>query len=201
VLIVESGWFYFVLQKVPESETADLIVVFGGAHARIAKGYGLANLELAPFMIVSPASAEGLKRFDKTYRLKSKYRYLIENRAETTFQNALLVAELVRGHEARSAILVTDDYHMPRSWFLLKLMLMGSGVAVRPWQVKVGRFSRNPLAWPCLLKKRVYNEMVELWGSVTEMVHYSVSGRLPEKRLKSNKAISRVRSILLFDIR
>jgi hypothetical protein len=200
VVLVEFAWFYFVLQKVPASDAADLIVVFGGACGRTEKGYALANKGMAPFMIVSPAPAKRLNRLDKTYRLKAQYHYLIEDRAETTFQNALLVAEMARRRGVRSALLVTSDYHMPRSWFLFKLQLAGSGVAVRPWPVEVGRFSCNPLAWSSMQKKRVYNEMVGLWGSVAEMMHNCVTGQLPEKGLKRNKVVSRLRSILLFDI-
>jgi uncharacterized SAM-binding protein YcdF (DUF218 family) len=200
LLIVEFVWFYFVLQYEYENTAADLIVVFGGAHARTLKGYDLANQGLAPYIIISPSSIKGLKHFDETYRSKSQYKNLIEDRADTTFQNALFVAELSRMHGVRSAILVTDDYHMPRSLFLLKLLLAGSGVKVRPCAIEIGRFGHNPLAWQYLNKKRVYNEMVELWGSVAEMVHYSMIGRLPAKELKNNKVISKLRSIFLFDI-
>lgn len=200
VLVVEFGCFYIVLQKVPASEAADLIVVFGGAHARTVKGYDLVNRGLAPYMVVSPASAKQSARLDKTFRLQNQYQYLIEDRAETTFQNALLVAELVRKHDLKSVLLVTDDYHMPRSWFLFKLQLINSGVAVKTCPVQIGRFGHNPLGWSILQKKRVYNEMVELCGSLAEMVHYFVTGRLPEKGLKRNKVVSLLRSILLFDI-
>ena len=107
---------------------------------------------------------------------------------------------MIRSHELQSVLLVTDSYHMPRSYMLLKLELMGSDVAVRPRPVEGGCFGRNPLAWSGLQKKRVYNEMIELWGSVAEMVHHSLTGRLPEKGLKRNKAVTLLRSVLLFDI-
>jgi uncharacterized SAM-binding protein YcdF (DUF218 family) len=200
VLAGEFGWFYFVLQKRPVSETSDVIVVFGGAHARTVKGFELANRGVAANLIVSPASTGRLKRLDKSYRKKDQYNYYIENRAETTFQNAMLVADLIEKHDINSVALVTTDYHMPRSHILLKLHLIGCGVSVRLWPVEVGRFGRNPLAWSSMQKKRIYNEMVELWGSIVEMVHYRLTGRLPEKGLKRNKTITSLRSILLFDI-
>jgi hypothetical protein len=94
LFFLEFTWFYFVLQKGQKSESADVIAVFGGAHARTVKGYGLANEGFAPFLIISPSSEKGITRLDKTYRLKDSYQYLIEDRSETTFQNALLVSEL-----------------------------------------------------------------------------------------------------------
>ena len=201
VLALEFGWFYSVLLKVPKSDGADLIVVFDGAHERIINGYALANQELAPFMTVSPASVERLKNLDKTYRSASRYQYLVEERALTTYQNAWWVAQLIRSHKLQSVLLVTDSYHMPRSYMLLKLQLMGSGVVVRPRPVEGGCFGRNPLAWSGLQKKRVYNEMVELWGSAAEMVHHFLTGRLQEKGLKRNQVVMLLRSVLLFDIK
>jgi uncharacterized SAM-binding protein YcdF (DUF218 family) len=197
---VEFGWFYFVLQKGPVSETSDVIVVFGGAHARTVKGFELANRWVAANLIVSPASTGQLKRMDKSFRKKDQYNYFIEDRAETTFQNAMLVADLIEKHDIDSVALVTTDYHMPRSHFLLKLHLVGRGVSVRLWPVEVGRFGRNPLEWSSMQKKRIYNEMVKLWGSMVEMVHYRLTGRLPEKGLKRNKTITSLRSFFLFNI-
>jgi uncharacterized SAM-binding protein YcdF (DUF218 family) len=200
VWAVEFGWFYFVLRKGPVRETSDVIVVFGGAHGRTVKGFELANGGGAAHLIVSPASAGRLKRLDKSYRKKGQYNYFIEDRAETTFQNAMLVADLIEKHDIDSVALVTTDYHMPRSYFLLKLQLIGRGVSVRLWPVEVGRFERNPLAWSSMQKKCIYNEMVEFWGSMVEMAHYRLTNRLPEKGLKRNKIITSLRSFFLFDI-
>ena len=200
VFAMEFVWFYFVLLKAPENGETDLIAVFNGSHRRIINGYALANQGLAPFMIISPASVERLKYLDKTYRSASRFQYLVEKRAWTTFQNAWWVAESIRSHELHSVLLVTDSYHMPRSYMLLKLELMGNGVVVRPRPVEGGRFSRNPLAWSGLQKKRVYNEMVELWGSVAEMVHHLLTGRFHEKGLKPSKVVTLLRYVLLFDI-
>lgn len=200
LVFLEFCWFWVVLKKVPGNEKTDAVVVFGGSHARTAKGYGLVNRGYAPFLIVSPASETYLERLDKTYRLKDSYRYLIEDGAETTFQNAVLVERLIQKHDLTSVLLVTSDYHMPRSAFLIKLQLLGCGVTVRLCPVEVGRFRRNPLAWSSIQKKIIYNEMIEFWGSVAEMVHYLVSRRLPKKGIKRNKALSWLRAVFLFDV-
>ena len=177
----------------------DVLIVFGGVHARTVKGYELANEGLARFMIVSSASERRMKRLDKTYRLNNQYHYLIEETAKTTFQNALLAGEWIRKQGFNSALLVTSDYHMPRSFLLLRLQLIGRGVKVCTVPMETGQFDRNPLLWTALQKKRVHNEMVELWGSLVEMAHYAVTGQLPVKGLKHNKIVGWLRSVLLFD--
>ena len=200
LIFLEFSWFYFVLQKDSKEVAADAVVVFGGSHDRTVKGFAFVNDGLAPFIIISPASVKHLWRFDKTYRKKDSYKYLIEDRAETTFQNAVLVADLIQKHDLTSVVLVTNAYHMPRSAFLLKIQLLGRGVPIRLCPVEVGRFGRNPLAWSGIQKKLVYNEMVQLWGSLAEMGHYRMTERLPEKGAKRNKAISWLRSVLLFEV-
>lgn len=200
LLVVEFGWFWFVLQKTPESEPADAVVVFGGDHARTVKGYGLANEGLAPFLIISPASHKRVERLDRTCRLRDSYQYLIEDRAETTFQNAALVADLVQKHELKSVLLVTGNYHMPRSLLLLKMQLMGTKVKVSACPVAVARFGGNPFGWTTSQKKRIYNEMVELWGSLFETGHFAVTGRLPAKGVKENRVVAWLRSVVLFKV-
>ena len=77
---------------------------------------------------------------------------------------------------------------------------LGEGVRVVPCPVAPGGFARSPVAWSGRQKKRVYNEMVEFWGSVAELVHHKVTGGLPQPSLKENEAITFLRSILLFQI-
>lgn len=200
LLAAEFVWFYNVLQKKRDRETVDAIVVFGGDYTRTMMGYALANDGYAAHLIVSPASVEMLDRLDKSYRSNHRYQYLIEDQAETTFQNALLISDIVKKYDLNSLLLVTNDYHMPRSYFLLRLQLLGHGVSVVPYLVEAGRFEANPLKWSVTQKKCIYNEMVELWGSLIEKAHYSVSRRFPEMGLKRNRVVKALRSIFLFDL-
>ena len=131
MLVLEFICFYFILIKAPISEPVDLIAVFGGANARYQKGHELANQGMAPYLIISPASEKRLQYFKNTFQSDDRIQYIIENQAETTFQNALLVAGLVRKHGLKSLVLVTSEYHMPRAYYLLKLRLIGSDVKVK----------------------------------------------------------------------
>jgi uncharacterized SAM-binding protein YcdF (DUF218 family) len=200
IVITQLICFLIILTKFPGNHPADLIAVFRGSTGRIIKGHDLANKGLAQYLTISPSSEKQLKKFRRIYGKKNRYQYLVENRAETTFQNAKLVTEIANQNQIKSILLVTSDYHMPRSYFLLKLQMLGGNVMISPHSVEAGRFGMNPLDWSTVQKKQIHNEMIEFWGSIAEMIHYSLSGTLPEKGLKQNKAISGLRSILLFDL-
>jgi uncharacterized SAM-binding protein YcdF (DUF218 family) len=55
-----------------------------------------------------------------------------EDQATTTFENALYTSRIIKAHRYQSVILVTSDYHMPRSLALLQLFLAGER---RAWGV------------------------------------------------------------------
>lgn len=200
IFLVEFVYFYLMLTRTYVPKSVDLIAVFSGASFRVAKGYELANECLAPYLTVSPRSSEQLKILDKKFKKKNCYQNLMETRAQTTFQNALFVGEIVRKEKLKSVLLVTSAVHMPRSYFLLRLQLSGEQVTIIPVPVEEGLFLKPALKWSIEQKKRVYNEMVELWGSFIEMVLYKVNGQLSEKSLKKSKAVIFLRSVLLFDL-
>jgi hypothetical protein len=89
---------------------------------------------------------------------------------------------------------------MPRSYLLSQLHLLGKGIEIIPVSVAGQAFSKSPLDWTVEQKKRVYNEMIELWGSLAEMVWYSLTKHLPEKKLNRSKVLSFIKNILLFDV-
>ena len=202
LLAVQFAMFHRILAAAPVPPAqADAIVVFMGADRRVPKGYELAAAGLAPYLILSPAGLAGIKRFDRQYGAADQpFRHLVEDRAATTFQNALLTGRLIRGAGMESCLLVTDLYHMPRSLLLLKLTLAGQAVAITPAPVDPGDFARSPLRWTSRQKKVVYNEMIKFWGSLGEMAHYRASGTLPEPSLDEGEIVAFLRAILLFDL-
>ena len=200
IFLTEFFVFYLILTHPRTPEKADLIAVFAGTDSRIEKGYKLANSCLARFLTISPYNAEQIETTNEKFKKKTCYQILIENRAETTFQNALLVGNLIIKKNLNSVLLVTNSYHMPRSYLLSRLQLLGKGIEIIPAPVGEKAFSKSPLDWTVSQKKRVYNEMMELWGSLAEMVWYRWSKHLPEKNLKPNRVISFIKDILLFDV-
>lgn len=191
--------FYLILTHSRTPEKADLIAVFAGTDSRIEKGYNLANSCLARFLTISPCNVKQIEVVNGKFKKETCYQLLIENRAETTFQNALLVGDLIIKENLKSVLLVTNSYHMPRSYLLSRLQMLGEGIEVIPVPVEGQAFSESPLDWTVMQKKRVYNEMMELWGSLTEMAWYRWTGHLPGKNFNRNKVVSFIKDVLLFD--
>jgi hypothetical protein len=201
VLGVEAVVFYKLLTEPDRVAPADVIAVFLGAEGRIRKGYALAEDGFAPYLILSPADLPRLSALDRRYATQEKtYQHLVEARAQTTFQNALLAGRLIRAHGLESCLLVTDQHHMPRSRILLRMALAGQGVNIIPVPVDPGAFDPSPLRWTTRQKKQVYNEMIKFWGSLAELVHYQYTGELPERSLGERPSVSFLRGLLLFDL-
>ncbi|MDD2540711.1 MAG: hypothetical protein PHH28_06665, partial [Desulfuromonadaceae bacterium] len=73
---------------------------------------------------------------------------------------------------------VTSAWHVPRSSFLLKCFLLGSGVTVRVVPVEDPRINAVPSeAWK-LRAKLAFNEGVKSWGSTAEITWSIFTGCL-----------------------
>jgi hypothetical protein len=193
ISFVEFIAFYTILQWPSQKQNADLIAVFNGANDRIVKGFELSNDNIAPFLMISPASNAELNLFDKLYRRNDDYQYLIERNAKTTFQNALIVSDMMKQNNKKSVVVVTSDYHMPRSYLLLKMQLAGTGKIILPYAVNSIPYETNPLKWSSSQRKKILIEMVDLWGSFFELIQYKIQGHLPKKPLSDHKLISFIR--------
>jgi hypothetical protein len=155
----------------------------------------------APVLIISPADEARLAQLMRKYAPHHpQFSHLVEPAARTTFENTILTAALIRRHKITSVLLVTDRFHMPRSYFLLRMALAGSGVKVLPSPVPGQRFAALPTRWSTVQIKQVHNEMVEFWGSLLEMARYAWSGELPGDDLQEKALISFLRSVLLFRV-
>lgn len=200
VFFVEFLFFYSVLTRSWDVEEADLIAVFAGSEDRVGKGYDLASAGVASLLCISPRSEKQYRSDVNKYGSTDGVQFLVEKRAVTTFQNALLVGNLIKKNNVMFVVLVTNSAHMPRSCLLFKTILIGKDVKIIPCPVEDGAFSKNPFIWSTRQKKKVYNEMVELWGSFFEFVQYKFRGKLPENCLKKSKGVRFLKSVLLFDV-
>ena len=127
-----------------------------GAEKRIETGYKLANQGLAPGIVLSPASDKLRRQYDRKYALKDNVAHVLEEEATTTFENALYISRIIKANQYESVILVTSDYHMPRSLALLRLFLAGTGVRIHAHPVYGPSGS---VAVNATLLKLVYNEI------------------------------------------
>jgi len=74
----------------------------------------------------------------------------------------------------------------------------GCNVEVKTFGVAEDSTYRTDLPYSVKWKK-IYNEMVELWGSILELLIYKIRGHLPEQRLGDVPMIRYVKSLLLFE--
>ena len=197
---IEFIVFYTILQWPSHKQNADLIAVFNGANDRIVKGFELSNENIARFLMISPASEAELRLFDQLYRLNGNFEYIFEDQAQTTFQNALITFQVMTQNKKKSVVIVTSDYHMPRSYLLLKMQLTGTGKNILPYAVKSIPYQKNFLLWSSTQRKKILIEMVDFWGSIVEVIQYKIQGQLPEKPLKDNKLISFTRRSIYYII-
>jgi hypothetical protein len=200
--------------------SSDAILIFKGTQKRTEVGYHLANLGLAPRIVLSPATNNERQQYDRTYTLKNRVSHIPEEQATSTFENALFTSRIIKAYQLKSVILVTSDYHMPRSLALLRLFLMGTNVRVRIYQVEGRELFTNTLSYDIALLKLAYNEMVKCWGSLFEYAAWYYSGEhseyhknnnllsptpsngepLPTNHQKNGSLIHFLRSLTLLDI-
>ena len=199
-LITQSVFFLHILLRAPELAPADLIVSFEGRAGRARAAYRLANEGLADALAISPATRAQLRTYDRKYRSTDAYDTLIEKKARTTFENALYTRKIVKENDFNSVILVTSWNHIPRSYLLLKIMLLGSNTRVQVHSVPTGKLNRENWYGHIAGWKMVYNEMVELWGSLVELVKYQIAGEVPDGVPGKSGLASRLKEFFLLEI-
>jgi uncharacterized SAM-binding protein YcdF (DUF218 family) len=200
VLLGEFTFFLKMTHSGPVLEKADLIAVFTGEGGRVEEGYRLANQGYGGHLVVSRASPQSLEYYRKKLSPSNAFETLVEDKSRTTFENALHTRWIMSEHGMRSVILVTSWDHMPRSYLLLRILSHGADIRIRCSSASTGKL--DTASWYRFSEgwKRVYNEMIELWGSLYELTKYSILGTLPEKAPNQSPVVAFLRKMLLFDM-
>ena len=202
LMAVQGAYWYRTLTAPFEIRQAEAVVVFLGGPGRIRKGYDLANQGMAPLLSLSPATERRIQSLDKRFAGTGKPPvHMVEDRATTTFESALLTGRLIEAHGIRHCLLVTERFHMPRSLLLLRMVLAGKGVRIDPAPVEAKPYAVSPLRWSVREQKRAYNEMIEFWGSLVEVINYKATGQLPQPGQAESGIIKYLRDSLLLEIR
>ncbi|MBW1818606.1 MAG: YdcF family protein [Deltaproteobacteria bacterium] len=199
LILTEAAIFFVILLKQADVVSGDAVVVFNGSVKRVAAGFQLANSGNGKWLLISPAKPETLENYRKQYGLVQNASFIVEDKARSTFENALYVARIVRQREIKRIVLVTEAYHMPRSYLLLKMTLFGSPARVSFYKVSTAGISGQTLP-ASLAAKLMYNEMVKMWGSLGEMMICKLKGKPAVTGLKQSWVINFLKDILLFDV-
>lgn len=201
ILLLETVCFYYILCIEKPLEKADLIIVFEGWERRVHKAYELIDKGYAHALLISPANKQRLSEYDIRYNPSIQFYKIIEEKARTTFENALYTQRILKDNNFRSVILVTSWHHMPRSYLLLKTMLIGSDIKIISHAVITGDLSRENWYQHLNGWKIVGNEMVELWGSFLEMLKYKATGEVFDTDPKEFEVLIKLKRYLLFKIK
>jgi uncharacterized SAM-binding protein YcdF (DUF218 family) len=200
IFLAQVIYFDHISAKTPVLKEADLIVVFPGAPERIAAGFLLAREGYAPHLAITGKNVKSLKYYAGKYGLPSTVRPVGNCTTRTTFEDALCARNVVKQHGFGSIILVTSSYHIPRAYFLLRVLTSGMDVKIHLYGITRDDAGAGNRLQSGAGTKMVYNEMVKFWVSIFEMLGYKVTGNLLAKRAGALSFVKRIRSWILFEI-
>ena len=126
----------------------DLIVALSGGSGRLAEAVRLLHEGRAPVLLLvgfqGPAVAARLGEHPDAAALAREGRIVVEPRSESTLDDARRTRALVEARGARSVLVITSVYHVPRAELTFQTLLP-SGVAVYVRPVATARFRAD--AW------------------------------------------------------
>lgn len=141
---------FLVYQENPRPADA-IVILGGGAESRPAFGAALYRAGYAPLVIVSSCDdIYGACSFPTPYdQLRNAgvpdAAIRVLPAPVSTRSEALLSLDVLREAEARSVLLVTDDFHSRRAYTIFTSVYAGSGIAVISTPVRRDWF--NPERW------------------------------------------------------
>ena len=192
--------FFVIIYSKPQTPTpADVIIAFRGRDERIKSAYDLVRHGYASALIISPGDYKDIKAYNNRYLPSLPVENLYESKARTTFENALFSRAIIEANNLQRIILVTSWDHMPRSYLLLRIMLVGSSSVIQTQSVPTGRINGENWYGHTIGWKMVHNEIIETWGSLLEMTSY-MFGRNYSEGVSNNIWIGWLRNLLLFQI-
>ena len=155
-----------------EYNTAHTIVVFTGAKGRIDAGLQLLEKEKAKELFISGVGrrtalnhlTKYLSNFEPTKLEKLKPFIYLGHFANSTEGNATETKAWLKKYNRTSIILVTSNYHMPRSLILLKSVM--PNIKITPYNVIRKDKSWNSIA----VLKLVFLEYNKLLFTLPKMV-------------------------------
>ncbi len=169
--LLQTTYTLYIFLQYNSLQPADAVLVFAGSSNRIETGYKIVNEGYADSLIVSPEVPEKIAEYNKRFSLRQTAITIVEDDAMSTFENALYTDKLVEAYNFRNVILVTSDYHMPRSYFIMRL-LTSSRVRIQrysAYEINESESSRQRLIqkWRLLM-----SEMIELYGTLVQAAIY-----------------------------
>jgi uncharacterized SAM-binding protein YcdF (DUF218 family) len=174
IALLQTIYTLYIFLQYNSLQPADAVLVFAGNINRIETGYKIVNEGYADSLIVSPEVPGKIAEYNKRFDLRQTAITIIEDHAMTTFENALYTDKLVEAYNFRNVILVTSDFHMPRSYFIMRL-LTGPGVRIQRYSVY--KINESDSSWERLIQKwrLLMFEMIQLYGTLAQLAIYPLT--------------------------
>ena len=146
-------WFLSLIPAQPNTSTpkADAIIVLTGGALRLEHGFELLGENAAPVLFISGVedgvtfnSLLRTKEYREFAGITTKENVILGYKARSTQGNAREIAEFVQKAHIKTLLLVTGNYHLPRSIYQIQQLL--PEVVIIPEPVFPGHFA-SPLWW------------------------------------------------------
>jgi hypothetical protein len=189
--IAVSGLILVKLNSAPV-EGVDIHILFKGDDSRVGSFYHLLEQTNAARFVVPGITDKTLIRWNKKYK-PSASPIPTKTLTTSTFEDVLEADRIIRHYNFKNIMLATSDYHIARSWFLLRLKTLGTGVKIHVTAIP----SESS---PSLYAQQVYNESAKLWGSLAEYAYHGTTGRLLTENEQKNRFMENLRKVFLFEV-
>ncbi len=159
---IQTVYYFYVYLSKNNYNKAELMVVLPGDNTRFKAASFLAEKSLTKKILLTGLSKSSAEKIMKG--LKNKTIIVLNGgNSFTTFQDIKALKTIIIDHKIKSICLVTSDYHMPRSLFLLKTYLLNCRIKTYTYKAHSSFLLKNDVY------KIIWNEFLKFWGSLAEM--------------------------------
>ncbi|MDN4495130.1 YdcF family protein [Ureibacillus aquaedulcis] len=120
------GKNYLVVNEEPEN--ADVIIVLSGDGSRLEEGATLYHEGYGKNVLLTTALGSGTTKEEAIEFGIPEEALILEEKATSTYTNAVYAIEEMAKHDLTSAVVVTSDYHTRRSKMIFERVFKGSGI-------------------------------------------------------------------------
>ena len=177
-LTAEVVFFYRILSKSYSPEKTACMVILPEAKERFIEGGRLASAGYAPNFSIIGFDSKKSKVWADKYGFPEAINQIISGKSRSTFEDTLNITKISKEHGFGSILLVTSTYHLPRTSFLLRMLMPEPGIKVNLYGVSSAGVSTLDWKESPTGRKMIFNEMVKFWGGSIELCVYKATGSL-----------------------
>lgn len=151
-----------VLDEIPRR--SDVIVVLSGGEGRLQKGAKLFHDGYGDFVLLSNSTVQSNTTAEAIALGIPDDRILEEDKATSTYTNAVYAKELINQNNFRSAIIVSSDFHMRRTKLIFDRIFKDTDIQLLYIPSNTNWFSKNRWWEEKFSRRIVINEWIRIVG-------------------------------------